>query len=276
MSDLPELTLILGPHTVTSLALNAHIRENRAYFSSIGITALASRAASPILRRASDARPDSERIADFEEATKNRPAILSAVNFFGPPQAALLNQEMFPDAETKLAGLGGVIRKARIIVAADSLAPFFMTANNDLLEARVRNAGWEALYELSWADLVREVSEAIPEADILVVTARGAGRVADSFLDRIFGEEARQAPARYAFFRHLITETGHAVLDRLLTSNAPSEDMLAEIYASFSVRPSAEDVAERLGIDKTTRILLDQRFEEDLAEIGDFPRTEVF
>ena len=55
MTDLPKLTILLGPQTRMAFALNAHIRENRPYLTGKGMTVLPSRLASPLVRRALDA-----------------------------------------------------------------------------------------------------------------------------------------------------------------------------------------------------------------------------
>lgn len=274
MSDLPELTFLLGPQTFMSLALNNFVRTNRPFFAQ-SLNLLPSRIASPILRRASDARPEKERVEEFEKSAANRPAFYSSVNFFGPPHAALLGGEMFPSAETMLAGLASVSANARIILCIDSLPTFFLSARSDVLESRVRRTPWELLYELSWADLIREVVETLPAAEFLVLTPNGTMRAPQTLLRCLFGPQSENAPGADVFLKTQITETGHAVLARVAESGPPGDGTLAEIYASFARRPGLNDMNERLGIDKTTSILLAQRFEEDLEEMRSFDRTEV-
>ncbi len=275
MPNVPQLTIILGPQTRAALALNALVRENRQYLASKGMTVLPSRLASPMLRRAIDDRPEAERFAELDESTKPRPAILSAINMFGPPQAGMMRNELFPDAEVKLAGLGKITKGARIVLAIDPLPAFFLAADSTVLEERVRQTPWEVLFEVSWFDLVREIVEVLPDADFLVLSGQGVGRDPPGLAERIFGDEAKGLPNPHTLLRHLISETGHAVLDRMLTRGAPDVATLSDLYRSFAILPTRQEVKERLGIDRLTGILLQQRFDEDLQQIRTLPRVEV-
>lgn len=273
--DAPSpLTLMLGPQTAVSLALNAIAREHRAVLSQAGMTALPSRAASPLLRRCLDDRPLAERRADLAAELNRRPAFLSAVNFFGPPEAGLSKRELYPDAEVALAGLSDLAPGARIVLAVDPLPVLFLAARSEALEARVRRTPWEELYEIGWADLVQEVVAAMPGSPVLVLSGMGTGAASDRVLEMIFGMAAAKLPAQ-ALLSPLITETGRAVLARLSAQGTPDAGRLAEIHASFADLPGKEDIRERLWIDKVTRILLDQRFEEDLEAIAKLPGVEV-
>ena len=275
MPNLPQLTIILGPQTRAAFALNALIRENRQHLAGKGISAIPSRLASPILRRAVDDRPEAERFAELDESTKPRPAILAAINTFGPPQAGMMRNELFPDAEVKLAGLGKVTKGARIILAIDPLPAFFLAAESTVLEERVRQTPWEVLFEVSWFDLVREIVEVLPDADFLVLSSQGVGRDPPALIEHIFGDTAKDLPNPHVLLHQLISETGHAVLDRILARGTPDGATLSDLYKSFAILPTPHDVKERLGIDRVTGILLQQRFEEDLEQIRALPRVEV-
>lgn len=275
MDGLPTLTLLLGPQTIVSLALNALAREYRHAFVEKGMTVMPSRVASPLIRRCLDDRPLAERQADLAADLPRKPALLSAVNFFGPPEAGLVKREIFPDAEVKLAGLAELAPRARVVLAVDPLHEFFLAAGSEALEGRVRRTSWEDLYELSWADLVREVIEMLPDSPILVLTGKGTGGASGEVLTRLFGDAASALPETQPFIRHLVTETGQAVLGRMCERGGPDPAMLAELHTSFAQRPTREDIAERLGIEKVTRTLLDQRFDEDLAALRAMPAVEV-
>ena len=275
MTDLPKLTILLGPQTRMAFALNAHIRENRPYLTGKGMTVLPSRLASPLVRRALDGRPLDERKAEFDEAVKNQPAVLAAINLLGPPHAGLVKGELFPDAEVSLAGLDPIIGDARIVMAIEPLPAFFLAAPSDPLEDRVRRTPWEVLYELSWFELLSELVELLPVASFLVVTGARQSLDVAALSRRLLGDESERVPQPYILLRHLISETGHAVLDRMVERGTPDAETLTDLYQSFAVRPTLLDLRDRLGIDKTTAILLEQRFEEDLENIAKLPRVEV-
>lgn len=273
--DLPDLTLILGPQTYLSLALNAHLRENRHHLRAKGITVLPSRLATPMLRRAIDERPEAERTKEFNAKSAPRPVILSAVSMLGQPQGGLAKGELFPDAEFALANLGPFVKQGRIVFAIDPLPSFFLAYGSEALEERVRQTSWEVLYELNWHEFLAEMVDILPDATFLILTGKGFHRDPSGAANRVLGGEMADLPQPYTMFRHMISETGHAVLDRMLTQGEPDMSVLADVHKSFAIQPTSRELQERLGIDRVTNILLEQRFEEDLEKIVDLPRVEV-
>ena len=272
MSTLPPVTCFLGPQTQLSLALNNIIRQHRAAFAKAGLSVVPSRIATPLLRKALDDRDRSERVAEFQEATQARPVFLSAVNFFGPPQAGLHQREMFPGVEAIVANLGDLGDAPRIVMAADRLPAFFLASGSEPLERKVTATAWETLYELSWADLAQEIRVALPKAELLVLAPDTAAR-SGAVLDRLFGPAAHILPSPEALLEAVISATGRAVLKQ--QKETPEAGVLEELYASFATTPTLGEVTDRLGLDKVTQDLLDQRFNEDLAAITAMPKTEV-
>lgn len=276
MSDLAPLTLVIGPQTAMALSLNALVRTLRVRLRQAGLIALPSRVASPLLRRNLDPHLNiSDRKADLAAQVATGPALLSAVSFLGAPQAGLHQGELFPDAEKALAGLGALVGPARVVLVVDSLPAFFLAAGSDVLEARVRRHDWETLYELGWADLAREIVAAVPECELLILSPRGAAVRSPETLERLFGPAASAVQNPYVFLKGAISETGVAVLNRTLEETTPDAAMLGDLYDSFAGRPDPTLVAERLGIDKLTMTLLDQRLAEDLEAIASLPGAEV-
>ena len=70
-------------------------------------------------------------------------------------------------------------------------------------------------------------------------------------------------------------ETGRAVVSRMQTQDI-DPSMRRELFDSFAETPEPSDIKANLGIDKTTSILLDQRFQRDLELIDALPRARVF
>lgn len=273
MSDLPPLTLLLGPQTNLSLGINGVIRSSRQALVRSGLDALPSRMASPVLRRAVNARPASERSAEFSKSVTRRPAFLAALNFFGPPQAGMMKREMFPAAETVLAKLADIAPDARIVLCVDELSAFFLAARSDALETRVQRTPWEALYELNWSDLAHEIKEAMPDAELVVLGPSAV--VSLETMPILFGDAAAKIPDPNGLLRSQISETGRAVLDRLEAQGNCNTANLSELYCSFVIAPAKGVIHERLGIDKVTQALLKQRFEEDLDAMRTMPGTKV-
>ena len=269
------VTLILGPQTPVALALNALVRTGRARLATAGLRALPSRVASPFLRRCLEPhRQLAERKAEFARETAGTLSVLSSVNFLGPPQIGPGTGSMFPDAVSGFQRLGDIAGAARIVLLPDSLPAFFLASASVALEAKVRGTAWETLYELGWADMARALVEALPKATLLVLTPEGAALRSRAAIGHIF-QDAATALDPLALTRPAVSETGNAVLKRLEQTGTPDERMLGELYAYFAVRPDHLEIRTRLGIEKITATLLDQRFADDMDAIRSLPRTEV-
>lgn len=271
-----DLTLILGPQTAGALHLNTFVRQAGGVLAKHGVRALPTRVASPLLRRCIDTdRPYRDRKAEFDREVDPRPAVLSALNMFGPPESALARGEFFPHAEPVLGPIGKIAGHCQVVLMVDTLPRLFLAPGLERLEARVRATGWEVLYELGWADLARAITDRMKAAHLLVLTPRGMALRSPEVLERLFGPDITTITDPNWLFRQAVSETGHAVLDRLLQTETPDAATLKDLYASFAVHPSPEDIDRRLGIEKITSDLLDQRFQEDMDAIAALPRTEV-
>lgn len=275
MPDLPPLTILLGPQTRLCLSINALVRTGRAELLEAGVDAMPSRLASPILRRCLDDRPLDDRVQEFAASTPNRPAFLSAVNFFGAPPAGMVHREMFPEAERSLAGLAEIAPRARLILCVDALPAFFLASGSGPLEARVNRTPWEALFELSWVDLAREIRAALPDAALTVLTPDGSARHAHATLRLLFGTAIMALSDPHALLRAAISDTGQVELDRLVDNGQASDMVLAELYGSHAPETAPDEIETRLGLDRVTHDLLVRRFSEDLAELRAMPGIRV-
>jgi hypothetical protein len=270
-----NLTLLLGPQTRLALAINSLVRQQRAALTQAGLRALPARLAQPLMRKNLDSSdPLDVRREAFSEDIEGR-TFLSAVSFLGPPPLSLGERELMPEAEHWLAALGELSPRAHIVLAIDRLPAFFMAAGSAPLERRVRATPWEVLYELSWSDLIDEILVALPDSKLSVLTPDLAAVRSPETLELLFGEAAGSLPDPYVLLRSMISETGHAVLDRVLTKGKPKVTTLEELHAAFDEKASPEEVRERLGMDNLTQTLLNQRFDEDLNAIGSMAGIEV-
>ncbi len=271
-----DLILILGPQSKGALQLNTFVRQAGGVLARHGVRALPTRVAAPLLRRSIDAeRPYRERKANFDREVEPRPAVLSALNIFGPPEAALAKGGFFANVEPLLNPIGKIAGHSEVVLVIDSLPAFFLAPESERLEARVRATGWEVLYEMGWTDLARAINEKMKAARLLVLTPRGMALRSPEVLERLFGPDVLTVGDPFWLFRQAISETGHAVFDRLLQQGTPGPETIRELYESFAVRPGLDEIEERLGIEKITATLLEHRFQENLDAIAGLPRAEV-
>ena len=271
-----DLTLIFGPQSAGALHLNTFIRHAGKGLAKIGVRALPTRAASPLLRRLmTSERPFRERRADFDRETIPRPAVLSALNIFGPPEAAYAKRAFFPGVGESLGPIRKITGPCQVVLVIEPLHHLFLSSGSERLEARVRAAGWEDLFDLGWTDLARHVSDKMDGCDILVLTPRGMALRSGEVLERLFGDRVSTISDPFWLLRQFVSETGGAVLDRMVASGAPEDAVLEDLYTSFARSPSPEDIEQRLGIEKITVTLMEQRFAEDLDAIAGLPGTEI-
>lgn len=272
----PQLTLFLGPQSRHGLALNLAVRDNRPALIRAGLAAFPTRMASPALRALADPNKTiDERRCAFEDLTADGPAFYSALNFLGAPHRGFQRAELFPEAEIQLGALAEVAadRPFRVILAPDTLPDLFLAVGSDELENRVRAASWEQLYEASWAELVENLLDALPCAGLLVLTNSGAATGGVALAECLFGPAA-DAVGPTVFLRETLNVTGQAVLDRM-GAGTPTEEVARDLYRSFADRADVETCRERLGIDRLTRKLLLQRYDEDIERIAALDRVEV-
>ena len=270
-----NLTLLLGPQSRLALAINALVRQQRGALGQGGLNAMPARLAQPLMRRNLDpSQPLDARREAFSEDTEG-PTFLSAVSFLGPPPVSLGERELLPEAEHWLAALGELSPRSHLVLSIDRLPDFFIATGSAPLEHRVRATPWETLYELSWSDLIDEILVALPDCKLSVLTPDIAPVRSPETLKLLFGEAADSLPDSYALLRSMISPTGHVVLDRILAEGKPKIATLEELRASFGSIATREEIHERLGMDKLTQTLLNQRYEEDVEAIAEMAGVEV-
>lgn len=270
-----NLTLLLGPQCRLALGINKIVRQQGGALKAAGVRALPARLAQPLIRRNLDtSEPLDTRLKAFSADTEG-PTFLSAISFLGTPPVSLGERELLPEAERWLAALGELSPRSHIVLTIDRMPAFFMAPRSAPLERRVRATPWEVLYELSWSDLIDEILVALPDCRLSILTPELAAVRSPETLKLLFGDAAAELPDPYALMRAMISETGCVVLDRVLAEGKPKIATLEELRKSFGLEPKQEDVHERLGIDKLTQVLLEQRFQEDMDAIGEMTGIEV-
>lgn len=272
----PSLTLFIGPASGHGLAVNQLVRDARPALVAAGLAAYPARLASPALRPIADPnRTLNERREAFADLSRGAPAFYAALDFLGAPRDGFRQSELFPDAEVHLGGLAEAAGPAplRIVLAIDSLPDLFIATGSEAQDRRVRAAPWEQLYAVSWAELVAGMLECLPGAEVLVLTHRGAALGGAELMARLFGPGAEVLRAE-GLLRACIGVTGQAVLDRM-GGAMPDAAAADELYGAFALRADEAQCRERLGLDRLTRKLLMQRYDEDLAAIRAMDRTEV-
>lgn len=271
----PDLTLFLGPQTQHGLAINSVVREYRAAMIGAGLAAHPTRIASPALRRVADPTdaPEARREA-FRTLKGENAAFYSALNFLGDLPKSFRGPAIFPDAAIATLGEAAAGADLRIVLTPDALPDVFVSAGSDALDSQVRATPWEVLFELSWAELAAGLRQAVPQAEMLVLTHGGVALGGADLQARLFGAAAKSLPP-YSFLRSTLNTTGQAVLGRIDAEKGPEPRMAAELYGSFADRAGPQVCRERLGLDRLTVKLLKQRYDEDIAAIASMDRVEV-
>ena len=89
--SLPDITILIGPHTRLALAINSTVRGQRGKLAAAGVAAFPNRAASPIVRHlAAQAMPADARRTTFEaRLAPDQANFLAALNFLGAPARSI-------------------------------------------------------------------------------------------------------------------------------------------------------------------------------------------
>lgn len=271
-----DLTLLFGPQSKGAMTLNDYVRRHAKPLAKHGVHAVPTRFASPLLRRCQNVElPFEDRKSEFDTATVHPKVVLSGVNVFGPAEAMITKGVFLPDVGPGLRQLGKIAGACRVVLVVDPLPYVFSAPATEKISARVRPIGWEVLFEMGWSGVMSAVSDAMPKADILVLTSKGMAVRSAEVLSRLFGTEGPPVSDPHWLLRQAVSETGHAVLERLLEQGDITPDTLEKFYTSFVVKPTARDIEKRFGIEKITLTLMEQRFQEDLDAIAKMPRTEI-
>ena len=260
-----DVTLLVGPQTRLACALNDVVRTSGADIAAAGVTALPNRIAAPAIRAATAADfSDDERHGSLASALclgDGHPVFLSAISLLGAPAAAYRGQELFPDA-------------ARLVVTIEPLHHFLFSLASPTLHQRVADSPWEALFEISWSDLIAELSEAFPSRQVLVLTPDAAFAGARTLLSEFFGAAGTTIDPAILQKQHL-TPDGQAALTMIRAAGEPEPDILEELLAAYRATPDPGHLEARTGIDKLTSTLLDQRFLEDLSDLDALPNVRL-
>jgi hypothetical protein len=232
--------------------------------------------ASPALRALADPNATlADRRSAFDALSDPKPAFYAAINFLGAPQRGLVGTQLFPEAASQLGALAEIAAEAafRLVFAPDNLPDLFLAAGSGALEARVRETPWEQLYEIGWARLIADTHDAFPAAEIIVLTHSGTALGGEGLAHTLFGPAAEAVDPRL-FLRASLNVTGQAVLDRM-GAGMPPDEVARDLYRSFADRADPALCRERLGMDRLTRNLLMQRYDEDIERIAALEGVEV-
>lgn len=272
----PGLTLFVGPQSGHALAINLAVRNHRPAMIRAGLAAYPTRLASPALRGLADPnRTLGERRDAFLALSGEVPSFYSALNFLGSPNKGFRNSELFPEAAIQLGLLAEVAGEAsfRVILAPDALPDLFLAVESEAINEQIRDASWEQLFEVSWAELVAEIREALPASEVIVLTHAGVALGGAALAARLFGPASDVVEPRF-FLREALSVTGQAVIDRM-GEGTPTDEVARDLYRSFARRVDDGACREALDMDRLTRKLLLQRFDEDLVDIAAMDRVEV-
>ncbi len=260
--------------------MNDVVRTSGADIAAAGVTALPNRIAAPAIRAATAADfSDDERHGSLASALclgDGHPVFLSAISLLGAPAAAYRGQELFPDAERIFyapgSGLSTLV--SRLVVTIEPLHHFLFSLASPTLHQRVADSPWEALFEISWSDLIAELSEAFPSRQVLVLTPDAAFAGARTLLSEFFGAAGTTIDPAILQQQHL-TPDGQAALTMIRAAGEPEPDILEELLAAYRATPDPGHLEARTGIDKLTSTLLDQRFLEDLSDLDALPNVRL-
>lgn len=244
-------TLFVGAPTRLGHALNDFVRLTGKRLRESGVSTCPNKQAIHALRSAIGDNPDRKGLEEILDTASGHQLYLSALFALGRPGTALRDNELFPEAERMLAAISQALedRMQRIVLAIEPVHHLLLSVGRDEVVLTPARARWEALYEVSWAELVDVVSGCFEAAELVVLTPHAARNGAAPMLHHLFGAGGFD-----------------------LASQASGEAMV-EICASAYEQT---EIKEKIGLDRVACDLLEQRFREDVDAIAMRPRVRVF
>jgi len=257
----PDLTLLLGPQTRLGRALNDVIREHRVELNANGLVAYPSRVGDKTFREFQSGVPRSDIHASLGIG-QDKPVFLSATKGLGAPANSFRHRELLPDAEACLASWAELTNGIglHVVLTIDPIPTFFACMNHASANAAVAATPWDALYEVVWADLVLAVVEMLPDAQVTVLTERGAFVAAETVSPLLFGDSAAVVTAD-GLRNGLLPLKGNEVFPQ-------GKAKLSTYFDAISRRPDDVWLKDELGMEGVTADLLLDRFHEDLRSIS--------
>ncbi|SMX23796.1 hypothetical protein [Boseongicola aestuarii] len=247
----PPHTLFIGAPTALGHALNALVRGQTVSLGSAGVAAHPNKIVTYALRAAIGDRPDPTHLNALVSTASDRHLFLSALFALGRPRTALRDNELFPEAERMLGEISAVLgdHVERVVLAIEPVHHLLLSVEREQVFSRPGGVKWDALYEVSWADLVDVVATCFGGAELVVLTPFSVGNGAAPILYYLFGNKGFD-----------------------LASEAAGEGFLR---AAQRV-PVPDEIKAHTGLDRVACDLLLQRFDEDVATISRRSRVRVF
>jgi len=247
----PPNTLFIGAPTRLGHALNDLVRANGARFRAGGVAAYPNKMVTHALRASIGDDADASALEALLSSAPSSQMFLSGLYALGRPGTALRDDELFPEAERMLGGIANVLagRFGRVILAIEPVHHLLLSVGRDDVFSRTRSARWEALYEVSWADLVSVVVACFPDAEIVVLTPYSARDGAAPILHRLFGSIGFEMAG-------------------------DSAGVTFESAATNGTQIS--EIKEKTGLDHVACDLLLQRFDQDVEAVAAQSKARVF
>ena len=244
-------TLFVGPPTRLGHAVNDFVRLNTTQLRETGIFAVSNKTAIHALRSAIGENPDGAEIDAVLTAAVGRQLFLSGLFALGRPATVLRDGAFFPEAERMLNGIAGALegRIERVVVAIEPVHHLLLSVGRDEVVLQTARTRWEALYEASWVELVDVIARHFQGRDLVVLTPLATRDGTAPVLHHLFGEAGFEMA---------------------------SESSGATLAEEGRQKYKYIELMDKIGLDRVTCDLLDQRFDEDLKEIVRRPGVRVF
>ncbi|MEM9344372.1 MAG: hypothetical protein AAGA87_15115 [Pseudomonadota bacterium] len=177
--------------------------------------------------------------------------------------------ELYADAEGKSVFIDELFRPQRytIMIAIDNFAEFFPKLRNETLRQTVRDMPWEAVYELSWYDMVLGLRAACPRAEFVVIRSETFPGNAHHLLRRLLPAAEFPTDESEDLIRSSIRWRGHNGLnDMVAEGRLSAEDTVPFVQSFRKGRPNRKSQLD-VGFDRDMVELLTSRYDEDWRKI---------
>lgn len=189
----------------------------------------------------------------------------------------LENGELYADAEGKSVFIDELLRPARytIMIAIDNFAEFFPKLRNKALRSAVNDMPWEAVYELSWYDMVLGLRAACPRAEFVIVRSETFPAIAHDLLRRLLPDAAYVPEQENEdLIRSSIRWRGQGELNAMVAEGRLIPEVTVPFVRTFRKGRPNQTSQRDVGFDRDMVELLTSRYEEDWRKIVSLQRDD--
>lgn len=286
MSNDKRIFLHLGARGNLGPALELVLRRNPEINSKSGLTCPVEKVHKPVLRELMSGKHfagETKVLEALGVSHGSSRVFISNQHAWASPPNVLDKGDVYPQATKKCTALATAFPTWHVVLMIEIMPihELLLSFENEQLNKAIKATDWADLYEFSWSELVKNISQRMPSISIEIIPRTVVPyRLAPilelvsglSFPDRLNNE--------YHLAFHMADPIGRKLLKGLLHradyrgKHLPDAE-LRVVTQHFSPHHSSAE-ANALGLDSQTRELFDLSYQSDLEKLRGLERVRIW